>query len=369
VSAIPSRPIVFEFHASNLYGFVIVIQRSSSGGSAAFRSASATSGSKRREKTLTRQARQILSCEVSFIASDLFRDPEMVRRLQVVADQVAAESKRPSNSKYSAQNRTLAVCSIGMTPLLKPEQERELFLCFNYLKWRANALRSTVDPQAPAKSQLVEVEKLLRRAELVRDRILSANLRLVMSIAKRLADPRHSFDDLFSEGVPTLIRAVEKFDIERGFRFSTYAYTAIRRSLSTYLARLGQHERRWKTAVDPAVLERVEQAPADPTPFPEWARIEVRKLLGGLPPRESDIVKTRFGLAADGSPCTLQEIGKKNGVSKERARQLLARAVARLQGMLRSSDLLGRLYGRDDQSAAEDVKARPPRVDDEVDSL
>jgi RNA polymerase sigma factor (sigma-70 family) len=194
---------------------------------------------------------------------------------------------------------------------------------------------------------LAEVEKLFRRADIVRDRILSANLRLVMSIAKRLTNQRHSFDELFSEGVPTLIRAVEKFDVERGFRFSTYAYTAIRRSLTTYLARVGRHERRWKTAVDQSALERVESPPTETAPFPEWARTELRELLRGLPPRESDIVKTRFGLASDGSSHTLQEIGEQNGVSKERVRQLLARAVARLQEMIRASDLLGRLYGRD----------------------
>lgn len=334
-------------HTIVLIGFVTVIKHSPLHGSSTPPSTTTFVEPKRRKRSLAKQARDVLACETSFIASESFRDAERAREFLRLADRVVKEAKQPATAKYPAQNSTLTVCSTGMTPLLKPAEERELFLCFNYLKWRANVLRSAIDPQAPLKSALVEVEKLLRQAQTVRDRIFSANLRLVMSIAKRLANPRHSFDELFSEGVPTLIRAVEKFDVERGFRFSTYAYTAVRRSLTTYLGRIGRYERRCKTAVDQSALERVEFTPSEAAPFPEWAKSELRDLLRGLPPRESEIVKTRFGLSSDGSTHTLLEIGKKNGVSKERVRQLLARAVSRLQEMVRASDLIGRLYGRD----------------------
>ncbi|NIP85734.1 MAG: RNA polymerase subunit sigma-70, partial [Planctomycetales bacterium] len=114
-------------------------------------------------------------------------------------------------------------------PLLSPEQEVRLFRRMNYLKYRANVLRSQIRAADADPRQLDRVDSLIRTGEEVRNQIVHANVRLVMSIAKKFADNRSSFDDLLSEGISSLIRAVEKFDYSRGFRFSTYATSVVRR--------------------------------------------------------------------------------------------------------------------------------------------
>jgi RNA polymerase primary sigma factor len=298
----------------------------------------------KREDSTSRYARSgdarvqsLLGCETSFVGSDSFRNPATARRLRMFAQQMERASVPSATGSYSTKNATLATCAVGMTELLSPSEEREAFLCLNYLKWQANVLRATIDPAAATESLITEIEALHRQALIVRDRIISANLRLVMSIAKAQAEGRLKFDELFSEGVPVLMRAVEKFDVERGFRFSTYAYTAVRRTLHQAKADAHRHNRRQLTSVEPSVLDRMGDS-ADSTDFlPESAVPLVHELLERLPPRENFVVRARFGMLPNQADCTLQEVGRLVGVSKERARQLLNRAFAHLRTLVEQS--------------------------------
>lgn len=292
-----------------------------------------------REDSTSRYARSgdarvqsLLGCETSFVGSDSFRNPATARRLRMFAQQMERASVPSATGSYSTKNATLATCAVGITELLSPSEEREAFLCLNYLKWQANVLRATIDPAA--ESLITEIEALHRQALIVRDRIISANLRLVMSIAKAQAEGRLKFDELFSEGVPVLMRAVEKFDVERGFRFSTYAYTAVRRTLHQAKADAHRHNRRQLTSVEPSVLDRMGDNAASTDPLPESAIPLVRELLERLPSRENLIVRARFGMLPNQADCTLQEVGRLVGVSKERARQLLNRAFAHLKALV-----------------------------------
>jgi len=277
---------------------------------------------------------RLLGCEPSFVGSDSFRNPATARRLRTFAEQMERESLRSAIQSYSARNATLATCTFGITELLGPSEEREAFSCLNYLKWQANVLRATIDPTSAEESLIVEIEALHRQALIVRDRIISANLRLVMSIAKAQAGGRFTFDELFSEGVPVLMRAIEKFDVERGFRFSTYAFTAVRRALHKAKADAHGHSRRELTSVEPSVLDRPGDNSALSDLLPESALPLVRDLLERLPPREKFIVRARFGLLPNQTERTLQEVGRLVGISKERARQLLNRAFAHLKAIV-----------------------------------
>lgn len=277
---------------------------------------------------------RLLGCEPSFVDSDSFRNPATARRLRTFAEQMERESLRSANQSYSAQNATLATCTFGITELLGPSEEREAFSCLNYLKWQANVLRATIDPTSAEESLIVEIEALHRQALIVRDRIISANLRLVMSIARTRAGGPFTIDELFSEGVPVLMRAVEKFDVERGFRFSTYAFTAVRRALHKAKADAHGQSRRELTSVEPSVLDRPGDNAALFDLLPESALPLVRDLLERLPPREKFVVRARFGMLPNQAECTLQEVGRLVGVSKERARQLLNRAFAHLKALV-----------------------------------
>ena len=91
----------------------------------------------------------------------------------------------------------------------------------------ANQLRDQVEPCRARTADLDEIERLQEEALAVKNQIIRANLRLVVSITKRHVGPSNNFFELVSDGNMSLIRAVEKFDASRGFKFSTYATWAI----------------------------------------------------------------------------------------------------------------------------------------------
>src|SRR5262249_12999096 len=117
-------------------------------------------------------------------------------------------------------------------PLLTREQEAHLFRKMNYLKSLAGKLRETLDPARVSFSALDAIERLQEEALAVKNRIIRANLRPVVSIAKKRVGPTDNLFELISDGNMSLIRAVEKFDVSRGFKFSTYASWAIQRNFS-----------------------------------------------------------------------------------------------------------------------------------------
>jgi len=283
------------------------------------------------------RAQIALHCETTFVDSAQFRDPKSVSRMNGIFVHLERSAGRQVPNSYAGSNQTIKVCARGVTSLLTLVEERDFFLCMNYLKWRMNVLRTKINPAENQELLLTDIERLHRQTLLVRDHILSANLRLVMSIAKAQCDGRLTFDELFSEGVPVLLRAIDKFDVERGFRFSTYAYTAVLRTIRKAKVDAAIRHRRQKLSVDNSTLALSEARATETNELPASTVPLVHKLLERLPPRESKIVKARFGLLDYQSPSTLEEIGDLHGVSKERARQLLARAMKSLRTLIEES--------------------------------
>ena len=124
------------------------------------------------------------------------------------------------------------LASLYEVPLLGREQEAHLFRKMNYLKFAANRLRERLDPARARTADLDEIERLQEDALAVKNQIIRANLRLVVSIAKRHVGPSNNFFELVSDGNMSLIRAVEKFDYARGNKFSTYASWAIMKNFA-----------------------------------------------------------------------------------------------------------------------------------------
>lgn len=225
------------------------------------------------------------------------------------------------------------LASLYEFPLLTKEQEVHLFRKYNYAKYRASQLREQLDPERPAAQLLGEIERIYRLAVDTKNQIMQANLRLVVAIVKKSGAHAESFHERISDGNISLLKAIEKFDYTRGFKFSTYASWAIKRnSAGNYVRQMKQADR-YRTGHD-EVLDSVPGYRANH--YVEEAAQErheavVGKILDCLDRRERGIIERRFGLGSDKEPQTLKEIGDDLRVSKERVRQIETRAIGKLR--------------------------------------
>jgi len=222
------------------------------------------------------------------------------------------------------------------TPLLSPQQERELFRRYNYLKFKADQLRKQISLNRVRTRLLRQIETLLIQANGVKNEIVQANLRLVVSIAKKhLGGPQELFE-LVSDGNVSLMKAVEKFDFARGFRFSTYASWAIVRNFARSIPQeryqLDRHEPTRDEVLDVAAgLGRFDPNAVN---LPEL-RESLDVLLVQLTPRERTILIDHYGLNEDQPAKTLDQLGKSLGLSKERVRQIEAGALQKLRVIMK----------------------------------
>ncbi len=225
------------------------------------------------------------------------------------------------------------LASLYEVPLLTREQEQYLFRKFNYLKFKASKLRLQLDPAQAKSSAMEEIERLYDMAVTVKNQIERANLRLVVSIAKRHVGPSDNFFELVSDGNMSLIRAAEKFDYARGNKFSTYASWAIMKNFARTIPDELKRRDRFRTSQ----AEMFTAAPDGRSDhfgqeLAQTTRVsQIGRILERLDEREQKIIISRFGLDYAQEPLTLKEVGAEMGVTKERVRQIEARALAKLR--------------------------------------
>lgn len=282
-----------------------------------------------RLQELQQRAQRLLAAPVDFIPS-----PEFATAAS--AAEILAAPPEPLRTPRTAtipDGIPTYLSSLYSTPLLTPGQERHQFRRFNFLKYRAHAGLARLNPKRPNATLLDQIEADLAAAEAVRNQIVQANLRLVVANARHFCDQDHTFEDLVSDGNLSLVQAVEKFDYSRGFRFSTYATHAIRR---TYFRRMGRKQKE-KTRVVFAPPELLQEAPEVlQSEHIEHDQARLYELLLArmaekLSERELLILKCRFAIDSDASSPTLQVLAADLGICKERVRQLQNRAISKLR--------------------------------------
>ena len=226
------------------------------------------------------------------------------------------------------------LASLYQTRLLTKDEEQYYFRRMNWLKFRAASTRGRLDKKRATLRQIEQIEGWLTEADTVKAILITSNLRLVVSIAKKFVDTSWTFEELVSEGNVALMRAVEKFNFALGNRFSTYATYAVQRHFFR-LSHRGRQFRKRFVSDDAALRDRVEA-----TPSAQYCSADQIALLKGmfsrflddLEPRERKIVVARFGF--DGKPPrTFRELGSQMGVCKERIRQIQTRAMEKLREM------------------------------------
>ena len=288
----------------------------------------------------------------------------------------------PRASEWNSEALETYLADVGRYPLLTAEDERTLARAFNQGELAAAQLATYAGDERTR----AELEAAVARGDLAKKRMLTCNLRLVVSIAKRYRGRGLPFLDLIQEGTLGLVRAVEKFDPDLGYKFSTYATWWIRQAVSRGIAntartiRLPVHvvERLWRVRraqntllgqlgrePRPDEIARAARVPLEdvflfqmlgeiasldalvgdgesvlgdlipstqPSPEEEAEQADVnnvvRRALAALPDRDREILELRFGL--NGEQLTLDTIGQKLNVTRERVRQLEGLALKKL---------------------------------------
>ncbi len=274
------------------------------------------------------RAERIMELPLDFIPNDDFKRARNEAKFTGPTPEApkAKKVKRPSGlPPYLA--------SLYEIPLLTGEQERHLFRKFNYLKYKASKLREDLDPAAPKSPLMDEIEALYDDAVQVKNEIVGANLRLVVSIAKRHVGHSDNFFELVSDGNMSLIRAVEKFDFARGNKFSTYASWAIMKNFARSIPGELKLRDRFRTSQDEAFQAAPEMRsdPFEQETAQNRREVQVNRILKALDEREQQIIMSRYGIGRGDEPHTLKEVGRELGVTKERIRQIEARALSKLR--------------------------------------
>lgn len=281
---------------------------------------------------------------------------------------------------------------IGRVPLLTAEQEVELARAVEAGLFAEHCLAEGGLAGRAIDATPAELQALVRMGREAKRQLIEANLRLVVSVAKRCTGRGLPLLDLIQEGNLGLIRAVEKFDYTRGYKFSTYATWWIRQAISRAIAdqsrairvpvhvvdtinRILRAQRQLfqQLGRDPAIEEIAEAVSLDPertsellrmarepvslhTPIGEMEASElgdliedldavapleaaasslmrehINRALAQLGERERFVVQMRYGLT-DGQIHTLEEVGRRFGVTRERVRQIEAKTLAKLRG-------------------------------------
>ncbi|MFE3054060.1 RNA polymerase sigma factor [Nocardia sp. NPDC059239] len=289
---------------------------------------------------------------------------------------------------------------IGRVPLLSAEEEVDLAIRIEVGLYAAEKLHEELESAAGiTAARRRDLTWVVQDGVKAKNHLLEANLRLVVSIAKRYTGRGMAFLDLIQEGNLGLVRAVEKFDYRKGFKFSTYATWWIRQAISRAMAdqsrtiripvhvveiinKLGRAQRALlqqlgREATPEELAEELDITPAKVLEIRQYAREpisldqtigdegssqlgdfiedteavvaidavsftllqrQLQSVLDTLNPREAGVMRLRYGLD-DGLPRTLDDIGKVYGVTRERIRQIESKTMSKLRHPSRSQAL------------------------------
>ena len=279
------------------------------------------------------EARVLKDTPLDYIDHELFGAPNAEALILDVPRPQAPSAGAPVRAP---KNLPPYLRALYDTPLFTREQEADLFRRFNYLRFRVARAVERLDVYTVTQQSLDQIRDDLAKAEGFKNEIIQANLRLVVSIAKRHVGWPDNIFEVISDGNMSLMRAIEKFDFALGNRFSTYGSWAIMKNFARTVPERHYHLRRYVTGQD----EMLDATPGECRPETSPSDLAmVRSALGDgleqLTEREQTIVKHHFGLLnAQGHPSTLDELGRRFGVTKERIRQIEKRAIFKLRTIL-----------------------------------
>ena len=289
----------------------------------------------RTRTTVYRVINEMRATAIMELPLDFMDNAEFHRKaaFKKIVDSPMPELEKPARRTKAPAGLPRYLASLYEVALLNREQEQYLFRKYNFLKCKANKLRESLDVTRAKASLMDEVESLYDQAVKIKNRIVQSNLRLVVSIAKRHVNASEDFFQLISDGNMSLIRAVEKFDYSRGNKFSTYASWAIMKNFARTIPGEFRQRERFRPTSEELFLAHADQRSDQLSVEADQKRREeqISQIMESLDDREQAIIISRFGLDYSEEPQTLKEVGARLGVTKERIRQIEARAINKLR--------------------------------------
>ncbi len=257
--------------------------------------------------------------EIEYVYNELFEADDAEEQLW------GEQAEEVPAFRYSLGGST----RVGPAKSLTRDQERTLFLRYNYAKYRLARLR-----RGRRKADDENVRLWRKRAEGAREQLVHANLPLVPSMAKYVRTDRVEFSELISEGYMAVLRSIEKFDVSRGYKFSTYACRAIRAAHHRLVTTTHRRSQQVPAYFDPAIQPSDWNDTRHRHQRSEAIEMVQDILLSneaGLSRTEQQVIQGRFAFTPGNRKRTLKELGKEMGLSDERIRQIEIRALGKLR--------------------------------------
>src|SRR3954470_23435696 len=288
-------------------------------------------------KGMLQRVEAILAGNYAFMDSPVFKNRNIERELFTFAD--GTEPNLPLTSWYQPTREDLENNRVTTPQLISAAEEKLMFLRFNYAKRKLQMLQKKVKQPGDITLELAnQVQEWHRRFEHFREYLVRTNLALVLAMAKRVRLGQVDFAEVVSEGNMALLRAVDKFNVDRGFKFSTYACRAILKAFSRAALKASRHRTRFPVEFEPD-LEKSDWSDRRRETIEEECVDELKTIidrnLADLTNVEETVIRRRFNWQEQQeSPLTLEEVGKIIGVTKERVRQIQNKALMKIKQVM-----------------------------------
>ena len=311
------------------------------------------SGAKPIPKAMLQRVETLLAQNYAFMDSPVFKQRGIEKELFTF--EAEQEPELPMTAWYQPTGEDLDGHQNGTPQLMTAAEERLMFLRFNFAKRKLTSLQKKAKQHGITRELVDDVIEWHRRFEHFREYLVRTNLALVLAMAKRVRLGDVDFAEVVSEGNMALLRAVDKFNIDRGFKFSTYACRAILKAFSRTAMKANRHRTKFPVEFEPD-LEKSDWADKKRDLVEEDCIDELKAIvernLADLSSVEQTVIKQRFNWnQSNDESLTLEDVGKIIGVTKERVRQIQNKALAKIRAVMEDGVL--RVTPRTAEEAAE----------------
>ena len=285
-------------------------------------------------RALRQKVEPLLAQTYAFMDSPLYRQAGIEKQLFEEGEPTLPLVSWYQPTRDEAVDQTMAHAPTLMTAA----QERLMFFRFNFSKRKLTLLQKKIQKDGLTRELAEKFLDWHRRFEHFREYLTRTNLALVLAMAKRTRLGDVDFAEVVSEGNMALIRAVDKFNVDRGFKFSTYACRAILKAFSRTALKSNRHKTRFPVEFEPD-MEKSDWSDRKRDMVEEDCIDELKQIvdrnLADLTDVESTVIQRRFNWQQqDEHPLTLEEVGRIIGVTKERVRQIQNKALVKIRHVM-----------------------------------